>query len=102
MSHPANHESLSADVTISIEGCRLCGELYVPAQATGVVVFAHGSGSSRHSPQNRFVARELQNAGMATLLMDLLDENEAHDRHNVFDIDLQASRLVETAHWLGK
>jgi putative phosphoribosyl transferase len=102
MSHPTNHESLSADVTIPIADCRLCGELYVPAEATGVVVFAHGSGTSRHNPQNRFVARELQNVGMATLLMDLLEENESHDRHNVFDIDLQASRLIETVHWLGK
>jgi putative phosphoribosyl transferase len=58
-------------------------------------VFAHGSGSSRHSPRNRYVASVLNEAGIATLLFDLLTTEEEHDRANVFDIDLLGSRLVE-------
>jgi putative phosphoribosyl transferase len=75
--------------------------MHIPAGTTGVVAFAHGSGSSRLSPRNRFVARELQNAGLATLLMDLLEEDEAQDRDKVFDIELLASRLLSALHWLG-
>jgi len=69
------------------------GDLCVPAGATGVVVFAHGSGSSRHSPRNRWVAEQLQRAGLATLLMDLLTPYEADRRENVFDVELLAARL---------
>jgi putative phosphoribosyl transferase len=75
--------------------------MHIPAATTGIVAFAHGSGSSRLSPRNRFVARELQNAGLATLLMDLLEEVEAQDRDKVFDIELLASRLLGAVHWLG-
>ena len=82
-------------------GLWLDADVTVPADAKGVVLFAHGSGSSRHSPRNRFVARELQKAGLATLLMDLLEEDEAQDRDKVFDIELLASRLLSAAHWLG-
>jgi len=74
---------------------RLAGDLAVPADAVGLVVFAHGSGSSRHSPRNRFVAECLQAHGLATLLLDLLTETEADDRRRVFDIPLLASRLIE-------
>jgi putative phosphoribosyl transferase len=65
-----------------------------------VVSFAHGSGSGRLSPRNNFVAQVLQEAGIATLLADLLEEDEALDRRNVFDIDLLADRLLANAQWL--
>jgi putative phosphoribosyl transferase len=78
---------------------QLPGDLTVPAAARGLVVFAHGSGSSRQSPRNRAVAQALAEAGMATLLFDLLTEAEAEDRANVFDIDLLAERLVQTIDW---
>lgn len=81
------------------------GSLVIPEGAQGVVLFAHGSGSSRHSPRNQFVARVLQQAGLATLLMDLLtSEEEAIDRvtrHLRFDIDLLTSRLVAAVDWLA-
>jgi dienelactone hydrolase len=64
------------------------------------VAFAHGSGSSRHSPRNRVVAEGLNRAGLGTLLFDLLTEDEEHDRANVFDIQLLAGRLVGAAAWL--
>ncbi|HEY3171319.1 MAG TPA: alpha/beta fold hydrolase [Thermoanaerobaculia bacterium] len=80
------------------------GNLAIPPRASGVVMFAHGSGSSRHSPRNRAVARALNDGGLATLLVDLLtpgeesvDEQTGHLR---FDIDLLADRLVEAADWL--
>jgi len=79
----------------------LSGILHVPAGATGVVVFAHGSGSGRFSPRNQFVARVLQEAGLATLLIDLLEEEEAGDREKVFDIALLADRLACAADWLS-
>jgi putative phosphoribosyl transferase len=78
----------------------LSGILRVPPGAEGVVAFAHGSGSGRFSPRNQFVARVLQEAGLATLLLDLLEEEEADDRRNVFDINLLASRLRCAADWL--
>lgn len=81
---------------------RLNGILHVPASARGVVVFAHGSGSGRFSPRNQFVARVLQQAGLATLLIDLLEEGEEGDRAKVFDIELLAERLQYTADWLGQ
>jgi putative phosphoribosyl transferase len=77
----------------------LPGDLSVPLDASGVVLFAHGSGSSRHSPRNRQVAQTLNRAGLATLLFDLLEDEEAADRANVFDIPLLAERL-EAAHRL--
>jgi putative phosphoribosyl transferase len=67
-----------------------------------VVAFAHGSGSGRFSPRNQFVARVLQGAGLATLLLDLLEEEEADDREKVFDIGLLAERLQGAAAWLGQ
>ena len=71
-----------------------------PIATIGVVVFAHGSGSSRHSPRNRYVAGVLNEAGLGTLLFDLLTTAEEHDRANVFDIDLLARRLVDVTRWL--
>ena len=88
-------------VIIPADRRKLEGVLTVPGDASGVVAFAHGSGSSRHSPRNQFVARELQQAKLATLLLDLLDEEEAADPHMVFDIELLALRLLAAARWLG-
>ncbi|WP_437311867.1 phosphoribosyltransferase family protein [Sorangium sp. So ce388] len=83
------------------DGARLEGNLAIPAGATGLVLFAHGSGSSRHSPRNRFVAEVLQGAGLATLLLDLLTkEEEAVDErtgHLRFDVELLARRVVGAA-----
>ena len=78
----------------------LAGYLTVPENAPGIVVFAHGSGSSRHSPRNRYVARILTDAGLGTLLFDLLTPEEEFDRSNVFDIGLLASRLARVTEWL--
>jgi putative phosphoribosyl transferase len=78
----------------------LPGHLTVPRGAVGTVVFAHGSGSSRHSPRNQFVADRLNAAGLGTLTFDLLTEAEARDRRNVFDIGLLASRLARAVEWV--
>lgn len=84
----------------------LDGSLVVPARAIGVVLFAHGSGSSRHSTRNQFVARRLQESGLATLLIDLLTPQEetvdAVTRHVRFDIQLLATRLNAAIGWLGE
>lgn len=72
----------------------LKGDLNIPAQSKGLIIFAHGSGSSRHSPRNQFVARELNKKGFATLLVDLLTEEEDLDRSNVFDIEFLIDRLL--------
>lgn len=79
---------------------RLAGRLTVPRDPCGFVMFAHGSGSSRFSPRNRFVAATLNRAGLGTLLFDLLTVEEEVDRANVFDIGLLARRLVDTTTWL--
>jgi putative phosphoribosyl transferase len=76
------------------------GLLGLAAGSPSVIVFAHGSGSGRFSPRNNFVARHLQQNGLATLLLDLLTEEEADDRRKVFDIDLLADRLLLTKAWL--
>jgi putative phosphoribosyl transferase len=78
----------------------LKGLLTVPDGATGIVLFAHGSGSSRLSPRNTQVARAFNEAGLATLLFDLLLPGEAQDRHKVFDIPLLAGRLEEALDWI--
>ncbi|WP_346957883.1 phosphoribosyltransferase [uncultured Arthrobacter sp.] len=89
------------EVEIPSRGVRLQGQLHLPVPARGVVVFAHGSGSSRHSPRNRFVASVLQRAGLGTLLLDLLTPAEERNRANVFDIELLARRLSSATDWLG-
>lgn len=81
---------------------KLNGILTVPPAAVGVVAFAHGSGSGRFSPRNQYVARVLEEAGLATLLLDLLEEDEAEDREKVFDIELLAERLATAADWLSE
>jgi dienelactone hydrolase len=78
---------------------RLEGILSVPEPVMGLVIFAHGSGSSRLSPRNTYVAERLQDRAMATLLFDLLTEEEASDRRNVFHVPLLASRLEEAVSW---
>lgn len=88
-----------ADVLIPTERGFLPGTLAMPTRAAGVVLFAHGSGSSRHSPRNQLVAGVLRRAGLATLLFDLLTEPEAADRRNVFDIELLATRLLAAVRW---
>jgi len=91
---------IDAEVTIATGSVQLGGHLTVPEDAAGVVVFAHGSGSSRHSPRNRFVAEVLNQAGLGTLLFDLLTPDEEHSRANVFDIELLAGRLGDATSWL--
>lgn len=81
---------------------RLPGELSLPVESIGLVLFAHGSGSSRLSPRNQAVARYLQTAGIATLLFDLLTEAESRDRENVFDISLLANRLLAATDWIAR
>ena len=78
---------------------RLEGLLGIPAQPKGLVIFAHGSGSGRFSPRNNYVARRLEAARFATLLLDLLTTGQEADRRNVFDIELLASRLIEATEW---
>lgn len=90
------------DVVVDAGAVELGGHLTVPDGATGIVVFAHGSGSSRHSPRNRYVAQTLNDAGLATLLFDLLTEAEESDRSNVFDIGLLGRRLAEVTTWVRR
>lgn len=90
---------LDEDVVIDAGPVPLPGIVTVPDGASGVVVFAHGSGSSRLSPRNTEVAHALNDAGLATVLFDLLTPQEALDRDNVFDIALLAQRLVAVARW---
>lgn len=96
------NEKQEREIIIPAGDAKLPGVLTIPSKARGIVVFAHGSGSGRFSPRNRFVARELQKLGLGTLLMDLLREDEAESRRNVFDIELLASRLFEAHRWLSE
>src|SRR5260221_9488541 len=93
------------EVTIPSGRVQLKGELTVPTGALGLVIFAHGSGSGRHSPRNQSVARALQNDGLGTLLFDLLtgeeEQLEYHTRHLRFDIPLLADRLVAVTRWVA-
>jgi putative phosphoribosyl transferase len=89
------------EVEIPSRGVRIQGQLHLPVPATGIVLFAHGSGSSRHSPRNRFAASVLQKAGLGTLLLDLLTSGEEHNRAHVFDIELLARRLSSATDWLA-
>ena len=105
MSHTRTYTAFSPS---SLETCEvwispvgLEGTLTLPRNAKATILFAHGSGSSRSSPRNIFVARELNEAGFATLLFDLLTEREAQDRWNVFDIPLLAKRLLTASEWIA-
>jgi pimeloyl-ACP methyl ester carboxylesterase len=94
-----------APVRVTAGGVTLEGGLSVPPGARGVVLFAHGSGSGRHSPRNRYVAEQLRAAGLGTLLIDLLTEAEEREemdtRHLRFDIGLLADRLAGATDWLA-
>jgi putative phosphoribosyl transferase len=92
--------SRDEEVEVTAGPVRLGGHLTLPESAVGIVVFAHGSGSSRHSPRNGYVAAVLNKVGIATLLFDLLTVEEELDRANVFDISLLARRLVDVTSWL--
>jgi dienelactone hydrolase len=96
---------LGRDVRLPVDGQGLEGTLTLPEGAPGVVVFAHGSGSSRHSPRNRHVARGLEAGGLGTLLIDLLTPQEeqvdVRTRHLRFDIGLLADRVVCAVDWLA-
>jgi len=97
------HNTLTEQlITIPAGGVTLEGDLVIPPKARAVVVFAHGSGSSRHSPRNRYVAGVLQEAGIGTLLFDLLTRDEDTLYENRFDIDLLTERLKTATLWLGK
>ncbi len=93
---------MEMDVAISAAGVSLSGDLGVPDRPRGIVLFAHGSGSSRLSPRNRYVADALERRGFATLLFDLLTEAEAAVRARVFDIPLLAERLSMATDWIEK
>lgn len=95
---PMPHREL---VTIGSGACSVEGLLALPAQPRGMVLFAHGSGSSRHSPRNTFVAAQLRRAGLGTLLMDLLSADEDADSAKRFDVPLLTRRLALAADWLG-
>jgi dienelactone hydrolase len=96
------------EISVNVRAGQVCleGSLSIPTGARSVVLFAHGSGSGRHSPRNRFVARQLHSSGLATLLIDLLTEAEEEDerrsRHLRFDIALLADRLVRATDWLTR
>ncbi|MFE3552953.1 phosphoribosyltransferase family protein [Streptomyces kronopolitis] len=91
---PRTGGDVAEEVAIEASGVLLTGDLTVPAGAGAVVMFAHGSGSSRHSPRNRLVATALQEAGLGTLLFDLLTPAEEGDRAKVFDVETLAGRLT--------
>jgi len=93
-------EECGGIVQIPVNGIKLEGSLTIPSQTRGIVLFAHGSGSSRHSPRNSFVAQVLQSAGIGTLLMDLLTRQEDTVYETRFDIDLLTWRLERATQWL--
>lgn len=104
MAQVARAKSDTQEVRIRSGEVTLTGDLNIPRDAAGVVLFAHGSGSSRHSRRNQFVAQTIRNAGLGTLLFDLLTQDEeavdTHTRHLRFDIGLLAERLVNATYWL--
>jgi putative phosphoribosyl transferase len=105
LTSPSTSTSASAsggideEVVIELDGVSLPGHLAIPSDPIGLVLFAHGSGSSRHSSRNAHVARLLREASIGTLLFDLLTENEEVDRANVFDVELLARRLRGATAW---
>lgn len=102
---PFGDDRLERTISFPVGVVTLEGTLGVPSDAIGVVLFAHGSGSSRFSSRNRYVARVLRDAGLATLLLDLLSRSEEEidevTRHHRFDIPMLADRLVVTIDWLA-
>jgi dienelactone hydrolase len=104
MDRTQSRPAVEREVRVKAVGVELEGSLAVPDGAQGMVLFAHGSGSSRHSPRNQYVARALRQAGLGTLLMDLLTADEEttdqYTRHLRFDIELLAMRLLGATDWL--
>lgn len=92
--------TINTNMLIHLEDVTLSADLYIPEKATGMVIFSHGSGSSRLSPRNKFVAQLLQKEGLATLLFDLLTPQEDRLYQNRFDIELLTKRLVSVTLWL--
>lgn len=90
----------SKSVNIMLDGFVLKGNLSIPKDTMGMVIFSHGSGSSRLSPRNNYVAEVLQKKGLSTLLFDLLTENEDSIYENRFNIDLLTRRLIDVTHWV--
>jgi putative phosphoribosyl transferase len=88
------------ELTIPVPGCTVRAELRMAEHPAGVVVLVHGSGADRHDSLNRLVAASLVRAGFAALLVDLLEDCETHERHDVFDVETQAARLVAVKDWL--
>jgi putative phosphoribosyl transferase len=97
---PGSADPDPAEVVLNIAGARLPGSLVIPDRSARLVVFAHGSGSSRHSPRNRFVAETLNRAGLGTLLVDLLTGDEELSHAYVFNVTLLAARLAGITGWL--
>jgi len=91
---------IEKEISIPIYEISLTGELFIPERAKGIIVFAHGSGSSRHSSRNKYVAKVLQDEGFATLLFDLLTVKEDEGYNTRFDIDLLTDRLIKVTDWL--
>jgi dienelactone hydrolase len=104
MNYTVQHLNGTHDVSIPVGSVHLPGNLVIPRKAEGIVLFAHGSGSSRRSPRNRYVAEILQEKGLATLLMDLLTTDEEtldrQTRQFRFDIGFLATRLIGATDWL--
>jgi len=96
------HQEAVKSVNIILDNVVLHGNLHEPEHATGLVVFSHGSGSSRWSARNNYVAEQLHNKGLATLLFDLLTEREDSIYENRFDIELLTRRLIGVTHWIDK
>jgi pimeloyl-ACP methyl ester carboxylesterase len=88
------------EVLISAPGCDVRVELRIAEHPAGMVVVVHGSGTDRHDARNRYVAASLVRAGFGALLVDLLDDWSTHERHDVFDVELQAARLIAVKEWL--
>jgi putative phosphoribosyl transferase len=103
---PYGDDQLERTVTVPVGNVSLDGTMGVPEHAHGIVLFAHGSGSSRFSPRNRYVARVFRDAGLGTLLLDLLSRAEEEvdeiTRHHRFDIGMLADRLVAAVEWLNQ
>ena len=105
-SHKKSEKDFKDEITVSAGSVKLEGNIFIPKNAQGIVLFAHGSGSSRHSPRNKYVAEVLNKAGLATLLIDLLTQQEEKIDDQTaqlrFDIDFLAQRLSGTTDWLLK
>lgn len=92
--------TFNESVRMNVQGVSLMGNLAIPPEAKGLVIFSHGSGSSRLSSRNRFVAEHLQCSGFATLLFDLLTSEEDQERENRFNITLLTQRLIGVTEWV--